>query len=86
MGPVPKPVPRQRTKAPMKVLPPLPVVPLCPYELIRERNMAEIEEMFLAYLGVPLDRNTSCLTLGMAAGVGEDTEDGEQLWEGEGTD
>ena len=31
MGPVPKPVPRSRTKAPMKNLPPLPVVPLCPY-------------------------------------------------------
>ena len=34
MGPILKPVPRPRIKAPMNILPPLPVVPLCPYELI----------------------------------------------------
>ena len=65
MGPVPKPVPRSRTKAPMKVLPPLPVVPLCPYELIRAGNIAERNQKILAW---------------------EQSLEGEQLWEGEGTE
>lgn len=83
MGPVPKPVPRSRTKAPMKVLPPLPVVPLCPYELIRERNIAYRNEQFFRQLGEHLDSNKSFLTAAMAAG---EEEGGEQLWEGEGMD
>ena len=49
MGPILKPVPRPRTKAPMKILPPLPVVPLCPYELIRASNIAEFNQKMLAW-------------------------------------
>ena len=65
MGPILKPVPRPRTKAPMKILPPLPVVPLCPYELIRAGNIAERNQKILAW---------------------EQSLEGEQLWEGEGTE
>ena len=74
MGPVPKPVPRRRTKAPMKILPPLPVVPLCPYEIIRKNNIAERTAMW------------SSLSLAMAAAEEEDGEEGDQLWEGEGAE
>ena len=63
MGPVYKTV--SRPKAPMKILPPLPVVPLCPYELIRESNIAERNQKMLAW---------------------EQSWEGEQLWEGEGTE
>ena len=55
MGPVYKTVPRP--KAPMKILQPLPVVPLCAYELIRKSNIAE--------------RNAEFLTSAMAAGEEE---------------
>ena len=47
MGPVYKTV--ARPKAPMKILPPLPVVPLCPYELIRASNIAEFNQKMLAW-------------------------------------
>ena len=70
MGPVYKTVPRP--KAPMKILPPLPVVPLCPYEVIRKNNIAERTAKWLS------------LTLAMAAGEEEDGEEGDQLWEGDG--
>ena len=63
--------------------PPLPVVPLCPYELIRERNIANRNEQFFRQLGQHFNSNMSFLTAAMAAG---EEEGGEQGWEGEGMD
>ena len=82
MGPVYKTVPRP--KAPMKILPPLPVVPLCAYELIRESNIAERNAEFFRQMGKHLDSNSSYLTSAMAAGEEEGGEEGDQLWEGDG--
>ena len=66
MGPVYKTV--ARPMAAMKILPPLPVVPLCTYEQIRERNITKCNAMFFRQRGEHLDSNSSYLILAMAAG------------------
>ena len=56
MGPVYKTV--RKPKASMKILPPLPVVPFCPYELIRARNIAKRNAKFFSETGVHLSSNS----------------------------